>query len=87
MSLIALIAPDATINRIEDWKVVDKYKPKIPSTIPPGILKCPNPSCITYDGKEPVEPKFYVEKYEDRISVKCWYCNRELEGSILEYLV
>jgi len=37
VSLIALIAPNATINKIENWKVVERYKPKIPSTISSGI--------------------------------------------------
>lgn len=71
VNLIALIAPTATINIIKEYKVVKKYKVKLPKRIV-NILKCTNPTCIT-NSEEPVEPVFEVISSEP-LKIKCTYC-------------
>lgn len=43
---VALIAPSATINIIRNSKVAEKHPVKMPKALS-GILRCPNPKCIT----------------------------------------
>jgi len=71
---IALIAPKATINIIRDYEVAKKYKVDLPEEIV-GIVRCPNPNCIS-NTKEPVESRFRVIS-KDPIRIKCYYCERE----------
>jgi aspartate carbamoyltransferase regulatory subunit len=73
---IALIAPHASINIIRDYRVAKKEEVKLPSTIE-GIIRCPNPACIT-NSNEPVKPKFYVDS-EEPLSLKCHYCGYIVE--------
>ncbi len=72
---IALIAPNATVNKIKDYEVVEKYNVVPPSEIT-GIVKCSNPACVT-NSNEPVVPEFYVVS-TDPIRIKCKYCEREM---------
>lgn len=55
---IALVAPDATISIIRNFKVSVKKTVEVPKQIT-GVIKCPNPNCIT-NTKEPVQSKFVV---------------------------
>jgi len=71
---IALIAPKATINIIRDYEVAKKYKVDLPEEIV-GIVRCPNPNCIS-NTREPVESRFRVIS-KDPIRIKCCYCERE----------
>ncbi len=73
---IALIAPNATINIIRNYEVVEKRKVKVPDEIV-GIVKCANPNCIS-NTKEPVQPKFIV-KSRNPLKIKCYYCEKEPE--------
>ena len=54
---IALVAPDAKLNVIRDYEVVEKKVVEVPDMIV-GIAKCFNPTCIT--NNEPVKTKFHV---------------------------
>lgn len=73
---IALIAPQATINIIRDFNVVEKQQVKLPKFIR-EILKCENPTCVS-NSREPVEPAFSVEN-EDPLVLRCHYCSRIME--------
>ena len=55
---IALIAPNATINIVREYEIVEKGQVKLLNNVK-GILKCPNPNCIT-NTAEPVISKFQV---------------------------
>ena len=70
---IALIAPHATWNVIKDFKVTNKSKIELPETLE-GVLKCPNPKCVT-NMNEPVKSKFKVEEKEP-VKLRCNYCER-----------
>jgi aspartate carbamoyltransferase regulatory subunit len=82
---IALIAPFATVNVVENYKVVKKHRVQVPDTIK-GIVRCMNPRCIT-NQNEPIEPEFQVVSREP-IRIKCRYCEREMEAEdIVENII
>ena len=72
---IALIAPDAKLNIIKNYKVVEKTIVKIPKTIR-GIVKCFNPKCIT--NNEAVTTIF-SRVSEANADLKCHYCEKITE--------
>ena len=43
---IALVAPEAKLNIIKDYQVVEKKVVELPDDIS-GIVKCMNPKCVT----------------------------------------
>ncbi len=69
---IALIAPNAKLNIIRDYEVVEKKVVEIPSKIT-GIAKCFNPKCIT--NNEKVTTCFQVIT-QSPIALKCRYCEK-----------
>ncbi len=76
---IALVAPDATINMIRDYKVEKKTRVELPPTIT-NVLVCPNTRCVTNKEREPIEPKFEVLNRHP-IKLKCTYCWALIEES------
>ncbi len=74
VSIIALIAPTATINIIRNYEVVHKERVKLPDTIE-GIVRCSNPNCITNQPRESARPKFRVVS-RDPLLLQCTYCER-----------
>ena len=86
VDLIAFVAPQASINIIEDWTVKEKRRVLRPERIE-GIFKCPNPLCPTNARYTPPRTKFDVEGDGDVESIRlnCTYCGSILYyGSILE---
>ncbi len=81
---IAIIAPDATINIIKDYRVVKKEKVMLPERII-GIIQCPNPKCITNKEREPITSVFTVKQIKPLI-LCCKYCERDITSSALTYL-
>ncbi|WP_048150584.1 aspartate carbamoyltransferase regulatory subunit [Palaeococcus ferrophilus] len=73
---IALIAPNATVNIVRDYRVAEKFKVEIPDEIV-GILTCPNPNCVS--NHEYVRSRFHVESKEP-LKLRCHYCERTVEG-------
>ncbi len=69
---IALIAPNAKLNIIRDYEVVEKRVVKIPDEIN-GIVKCFNPKCIT--NNEKMVTRFKVNSHSP-IALKCRYCEK-----------
>ncbi len=69
---IALVAPEATINLIEDFKVIKKTRVELPEMIP-GIFKCPNQRCVTNKEREPIHSKYEVIS-KTPVQLKCLYC-------------
>ena len=69
---IALIAPNAKINIIKNYEVVEKVELAIPDEII-DIMQCINPMCIT--NKENVPTHFYFIDKKKRLA-QCHYCER-----------
>lgn len=78
---IALIAPRAGINIIRDFEVVEKKGVKIPDRLE-GVVRCPNPGCIT-NTSEPVKSVFYVVPQ----GIRCRYCDWLISSDIADYII
>jgi len=70
---IALAAPNAKLNIIKDYTVVEKRQVEVPDTVL-GIAKCVNPKCVT-NFEENITTKFTVVDKEN-IALKCHYCEK-----------
>ncbi len=82
---ISLIAPLATVNVIKDYEVVKKFKVKPPKIVE-GIIRCPNPTCISRKSREPIKPKFRLVS-TNPIKLQCIYCGSIIsENEIVEQL-
>lgn len=79
---IALVAPDAKLNIIRDYKVVEKKLVSLPDEII-GLAKCMNPKCIT--NNEEMDARFAVSNRAP-IALKCSYCEKITDQKNLEIL-
>ncbi|MFC6873068.1 aspartate carbamoyltransferase regulatory subunit [Halobellus marinus] len=68
VDVLAVISPEATINIIREYEVIEKERIDRPESVA-GVLACPNRNCITND-EEPVETHFVVLKD----GLRCEYC-------------
>ncbi len=69
---IALVAPEAKLNIIKNYEVVEKKVVEVPDQIK-GIAKCMNPKCIT--NFENVTTSFRVVSKKN-VALKCNYCEK-----------
>lgn len=78
---LALFAPNATVNIIDDFKVVKKHNLSLPEKIS-HVFSCPNSNCITH-----VEPaassEFKIIINKGRVQLKCKYCERVFNKEIV----
>jgi len=79
---IALIAPQATINIIRDYEVVQKKSVVLPDLIT-HVVRCPNLNCIS-NSAEPIYSKFRVL---DSFILRCGYCESIIDSDIATYLI
>ncbi|MDP2718006.1 MAG: aspartate carbamoyltransferase regulatory subunit [Candidatus Micrarchaeota archaeon] len=77
---IALIAPTASVNTIQNFSVVDKYVVQTPKVLE-GVVKCPNPNCIT---SREGTAKLHVET-PSPLCIRCQYCEKVYDGSELSF--
>jgi aspartate carbamoyltransferase regulatory subunit len=87
LNVVALIAPAATVTRIENGRVIEKHKVEIPSLVG-DIVKCPDQFCIT--NHEGVPAKYAVIQQDqgtgkDEITLRCHYCETEFFGPLIKY--
>jgi len=69
---IAIVAPNATVNIIHNFRVDSKLKVEVPEEIR-GIVCCSNPNCIT--NHQEIATLFYLENREN-MELRCHYCER-----------
>jgi aspartate carbamoyltransferase regulatory subunit len=69
---ISLVAPEAKLNVIRDYSVVEKKVVELPDEIY-GIVKCVNPMCIT--NHERIVTKFMVVDKRE-VKLRCHYCEK-----------
>jgi aspartate carbamoyltransferase regulatory subunit len=79
---IALVAPDAKLNIIRDYEVVEKKVVEVPDTIA-GIARCMNPKCIT--NFELVTTRFRVVSKKN-VALKCHYCEKITDQENLQII-
>jgi aspartate carbamoyltransferase regulatory subunit len=79
---LAVIVPNATINIIKNYKLVEKRRVALPNEID-RIFRCSNPDCIT-NSTEYIESVMDVIDKEGRV-LRCRYCGRILDVNQLKY--
>lgn len=79
---LAIISPNATINKIRNYKLAEKRRVSLPISID-RILRCPNPNCITGSAESIESVMEVVDK--DGKKFQCRYCRRLLDVEALEY--
>ncbi|HPJ02576.1 MAG TPA: aspartate carbamoyltransferase regulatory subunit, partial [Candidatus Limiplasma sp.] len=72
MEIISYIDPGATVNVIQDGKLVDKIRLTVPEHVK-GVLKCKNPRCITQTEQE--LQHMFVLKDRQKGTYRCYYCD------------
>ncbi|WP_275555891.1 aspartate carbamoyltransferase regulatory subunit [Mixta sp. Marseille-Q2659] len=77
---LAVYAPHATVNRIDEYEVVAKIEPTLPERIE-RVLTCPNGNCISRT--EPVFSSFSVRKRAETVQLKCKYCEKEFAHHVV----
>ncbi|ELV8700198.1 aspartate carbamoyltransferase regulatory subunit [Vibrio vulnificus] len=77
---LALYAPHATVNQIEDYKVVKKLALELPEFVS-DVFECPNSNCITHN--EPVASNFRVFEKKGDVRLKCKYCEKVFSREIV----
>lgn len=71
---IAVFAPRASINVIENFKVVEKIQSTLPEAVM-GLMVCPNPICIS--NQDPISSHFYLRHQKDHnVELQCHYCEK-----------
>jgi aspartate carbamoyltransferase regulatory subunit len=81
---IALIAPDATINIIRNFNVIEKHHVDLPDLII-GVVRCQNPSCIS-NTEEPIKSRMRI-KLKNPVILRCVYCEQPITERIADYLI
>ncbi len=79
---LAVIVPNATINIIKNYKLVEKRRVALPNEVD-RIFRCSNPDCIT-NSTEHIESIMDVIDKKGRV-LKCRYCSRVLDVNQLRY--
>ncbi len=77
---LALYAPKATVNRIENYQVIRKLPLDLPTEIT-NIFACPNSNCITHT--EPVVSHFNIIEKNADVRLKCQYCEKVFSRDVV----
>ena len=83
ISKIILVAPEARLNIIKNYEVVEKKIVNVPDKIV-GIAKCVNPKCIT--NHENVKTKFKVLS-KSNVALKCLYCEKITDEAHIDIII
>ena len=79
---LALFAPEAVVNTIDHFKVINKRRLILPDEIA-EVFRCPNTNCASHG--EPVKSRFYVRKQSGQTKLKCHYCEKTFSrDSVME---
>ena len=70
---LALFAPEAVVNTIDHFKVINKRRLTLPDEIA-EVFRCPNANCASHG--EPVKSRFYVRKQSGQTKLNCHYCEK-----------
>jgi len=73
---IALIAPEATLNIIKDYGVIEKRKVELPQLVE-AFVRCINPTCVT---NQQAVPSCFDVVDSSPPTLRCVYCERVMSG-------
>lgn len=79
-SQLALYAPKATVNQIENYEVTKKLALTLPEKVE-AVFECPNSNCISHG--EPVDSSFTVITKKDDVQLKCKYCEKVFSREVV----
>jgi len=79
---LALISPEATVNIIKGYKLVEKRRVTLPNKIE-RIFRCSNPDCISNSNEKIESIMDVVDK--TGLILRCKYCTRILNVNELKY--
>lgn len=71
---LAICAPYATVNHIDNYQLVGKIFPILPDFIEETLM-CPNINCISHNNS--INSSFQLKKREKTMNLKCKYCEKE----------
>jgi aspartate carbamoyltransferase regulatory subunit len=80
VDVLSLIAPEATINIVRDYEVVEKNRVERPDRVV-GVLSCPNHNCIT-NADEPIGSEFSVLPE----GLRCSYCGTFIREAFADHI-
>ena len=80
---VALVAPEAKINIIKDFEVIEKKVLRVPDEII-GIVKCANPKCIT--NHQPITTRFRTTYEDSKLKLHCHYCEKNTSSDNLKII-
>ena len=72
MAILGLIDPDATVNVIENGKIVKKINLSLPEKVV-NVMKCKNPRCVT--SVEANAPHIFHLTDGENHEYRCEYCD------------
>lgn len=75
LTMLGLLAPDATVNYIKDGVVTQKVTPGLPERVV-GLIKCKNPRCITT--VEHQKASVFVLVDRETKEYECAYCGERV---------
>lgn len=81
VDVLSLVAPEASINIIQDFDVVEKHRVERPEYVS-GVLRCSNHNCITTEG-EPIDSEFEV--LDD--GIRCLYCDTIIREDMAAHIL
>lgn len=70
---LALFAPEAVVNTIDHFKVINKRRLTLPDEIA-EVFRCPNTNCASHG--EPVKSRFSIRGQGSQTKLKCHYCEK-----------
>jgi len=76
---LALVAPQATVNIIRDYKVAEKITVVPPERVS-GVLVCPSSTCISTRRGEPIQGEFILKSRKPLVYT-CVYCGSRISQS------
>lgn len=80
---IALVAPQAKLNIIKNYEVVEKRILSVPDEIL-SIVKCQNPKCVT--NHQPIPTRFKTIHKGGKLLLECHFCEKLSDGDNLTIL-
>lgn len=75
LNQLSVVAPDITLCVIKDYEIIEKRPVIMPEELV-GIVRCPNPKCIT--NNEPMRTRFRSVTADKEV-IRCCYCNRDVK--------
>jgi aspartate carbamoyltransferase regulatory subunit len=73
---VAIIAPDAIINIVKNYSVVNKFQVSLPKSMT-KLMICPNTQCITNNDR--VDTRFTIEQDVYGVNLSCHYCGKQFK--------